>query len=769
MVVITGGAGVPKSAEPSYLAGPARIYAATSLRYRALVGIGVLGTIATLLSGLDGLVALSERARWAIAYWRTLTLTMWSWIVGWIGIRLPHSLLALFNFALFGMLLAVGVRIRAKYFTDNTIAISNTRVRVSAGRIIISFLVMAILSLLSLVILAILQMYGVTLTIEAIAAIWIAWSLLIMTACFLWTHRFSKHALQLFPLALIYSGCVFLAPFLKELNPKSYLDMILFLVSLAAINLIFSLMLLIAPAIALRNRLGVSVLLALLVVLPVLGPLGLAQIYAMRGNALLADDRNVEALTYYQKSLVIREMLSRGDPTNLDRQTDLGVYYSKVGDLLSAANRREEAIASYEKALAIGEGLVSSAPKNTLHQRNLGIYYRQAGDVLATGNERDKALANYRKAVVIGEKLAGDDPAKTDWQIELDLYYSRLGDILRADDRNVEALTYYQKSLAIREMLSRGDPTNLDRQTDLGVYYSKVGDLLSAANRREEAIASYEKALAIGEGLVSSAPKNTLHQRNLGIYYRQAGDVLATGNERDKALANYRKAVVIGEKLAGDDPAKTDWQIDLDLYYSRLGDILRADDRIVEALPYYLKSLAIRRKLAGEDPANADKQSKLAAMHRMLGVAFTADNKHEAAIENFYAALAISEHHATETENLEQATNGTLSALTAEALTAVAWGLLFVRNFERALALTERALRLDPDSLAIQTNRAHALLFLGQLDEARALYIAHKGERISQTNSKIWEEVIADDLKELREAGLDHPVFIEILSALQKN
>ena len=625
MVVITGGAGMPKSAEPSHLAGPARINAATSLRYRALVGIGVLGTIATLLSGLEGLVALSERARWAIAYWRTLTLTMWSWIVGWIGIRIPHSLLALLNFALFGMLLAVGVRIRAKYFTDNTIAISNTRVRVSAGRIIISFLLMAILSLLSLVILAIVQMYGVSLTIEAIAAIWIAWSLLIMTASFLWTHRFSKHALQLFPLALIYSGCVFLAPFLKELNPKSYLDMVLVCVSLATINLIFSLMLLIAPAIALRNRLGVSIFLAFLVVLPVLGPLGLAQIYAMRGNALLADGK------------------------------------------------------------------------------------------------RD------------------------------------------------DALPYYLKSLAIREMLSRGDPTNLDRQTDLGVYYSKVGDLLAAANRREEAITSYEKALAIGEGLVSSAPKNTLHQRNLGIYYRQMGDVLAGGNERDKALANYRKAVVIGEKLSGDDPAKTDWQIDLDLYYSRLGDILRADDRIVEALPYYLKSLAIRRKLAGEEPANADKQSKLAAMHRMLGVAFTADNKHEAAIENFNGALAITEHHATEIEKFEQETNGKLGVLTAEALTNVAWDLLFVGNFERALALTERALRLDPDSLAIQTNRAHALLLLGRLDEARALYIAHKGERISQTNNKFWEEVIADDLKELREAGLGHPVFIEILSALQKN
>src|SRR5208337_4900888 len=57
------------------------------------------------------------------------------------------------------------------------------------------------------------------------------------------------------------------------------------------------------------------------------------------------------------------------------------------------------------------------------------------------------------------------------------------------------------------------------------------------------------------------------------------------------------------------------------------------------------------------------------------------------------------------------------------------------------------------------TNRAHALMFLGRDAEARALYLAHKGEPL---NGKTWEQVIADDFGLLRKAGLANPLMAAV-------
>jgi hypothetical protein len=55
---------------------------------------------------------------------------------------------------------------------------------------------------------------------------------------------------------------------------------------------------------------------------------------------------------------------------------------------------------------------------------------------------------------------------------------------------------------------------------------------------------------------------------------------------------------------------------------------------------------------------------------------------------------------------------------------------------------------------------------LGRLDEARTLYLAHKGKRVFKDAEKIWEVAIAEDFAALRKVGIDHPAFPDILVAL---
>jgi predicted Zn-dependent protease len=77
------------------------------------------------------------------------------------------------------------------------------------------------------------------------------------------------------------------------------------------------------------------------------------------------------------------------------------------------------------------------------------------------------------------------------------------------------------------------------------------------------------------------------------------------------------------------------------------------------------------------------------------------------------------------------------------------------------LTVAERAHALFPDDLSIETNRAHALMFMGHDEEAKALYLIHKGEVIKADN-KLWEQIIAEDFAKFGKAGLTHPMMADI-------
>jgi hypothetical protein len=53
-------------------------------------------------------------------------------------------------------------------------------------------------------------------------------------------------------------------------------------------------------------------------------------------------------------------------------------------------------------------------------------------------------------------------------------------------------------------------------------------------------------------------------------------------------------------------------------------------------------------------------------------------------------------------------------------------------------------------------------MFMERGDEAKALYLAHKGRPMSEADNRLWELVIVDDFAELRKADLTHPMMVDI-------
>jgi tetratricopeptide (TPR) repeat protein/CHAT domain-containing protein len=130
-------------------------------------------------------------------------------------------------------------------------------------------------------------------------------------------------------------------------------------------------------------------------------------------------------------------------------------------------------------------------------------------------------------------------------------------------------------------------------------------------------------------------------------------------------------------------------------------------------------------------------------------------------------ALALQRRLATQIEKAEIASTGRPGAKTVGALVDVARYALLARDFRTALAASSRAHALAPLDLSVETNRAHALLFLGRVGEARALYRAYKGKPISLTGNRLWEDVVADDIELLQKRGLDHRAFGQIEAELR--
>jgi hypothetical protein len=90
----------------------------------------------------------------------------------------------------------------------------------------------------------------------------------------------------------------------------------------------------------------------------------------------------------------------------------------------------------------------------------------------------------------------------------------------------------------------------------------------------------------------------------------------------------------------------------------------------------------------------------------------------------------------------------------------LAFEFLRAKKFKKFLDASDRAIAAAPGLIWIVTNRAHASMFLGPVDEARMLYRAHRGEKT--LDNKIWEDVVRENFAELRKASLTNPLMDEI-------
>jgi len=275
----------------------------------------------------------------------------------------------------------------------------------------------------------------------------------------------------------------------------------------------------------------------------------------------------------------------------------------------------------------------------------------------------------------------------------------------------VKAREWYEKAS------SRGDTLAMLR---IAAFFAEgIGHAPDPA----KAMDWYEKAANAGDKLAMRIV-GQLYSKGVGI----APDLA-------KARTWYESAAAAGDAVA---------MIDLGVLYMAGG---HASRNLVKARHWFEKAAAL-----GE--ANAVRLLSRLAPYEAADAG------------RFGEALRLLEARATEKEADEVRAHGKASANTAHALGSVAWYALLAHEPARALAAAERALALDSSQVWIEGNRAHALMYLGRSDEARALFLLHKGKLVSADDDKPWRQVIGEDFAVLRKAGLAHPMMAEIEAAL---
>jgi tetratricopeptide (TPR) repeat protein len=477
------------------------------------------------------------------------------------------------------------------------------------------------------------------------------------------------------------------------------------------------------------------------------------------GDVLKAHGKLEEALAAYRDSLAIRKALVAKDPSNTDWQRGLAASNEEIGEVLEAQGRLDEALAAYRDSLTISKALVAKDASNTEWQRDVSVSDEKIGEVLEAQGQLEEALAAYRDILAIAKALVAKDASNVNWQRNLLLSHGRIGDVLMAQGKLDEALAAYRDSLAIAKALVAKDASNTEWQRDVSVSDGRIGVVLEAQGKLDEALAAYRDSLAIAKALVAKDPSNTDWQSDLSYSDERIGGVLVAQGKLEEALAAYRDSLAIRKALVATKPDNADWQLNLAVSNSRIGDVLKAQGQLDEALAAYRDSLAIRKALVATKPDNADWQLNLAVSNSRIGDVLKAQGQLEEALAAYRDSLAI--RKALVAKDASNADWQSDLQSTIEEIGGLAYNFVLAHDFATALEATDEAISLAPDNIWLYTNRAHALMFLGRVDEARALYLQYRGTK-NVLGEKSWELAILDDFADLRKAGLTNPLMDEI-------
>jgi len=476
------------------------------------------------------------------------------------------------------------------------------------------------------------------------------------------------------------------------------------------------------------------------------------------GDTLVAQGDNDGALAAYRDGLAVTRALASEHPEATDIEGDLDVSLTKIAGVLTVTSDIAGALANYREAEAVERRLIAADPKAALRRGELSVVLVSIGHLSLKQGGDDDALAAFREGAALTKALGEEDPASPLWPREESAALEGAGDALRHKGDLTGAIDAYRQSLAIDQPLLQANPSDKALRGGDALKQETIGGALRQQGDLVGALADFRAAMELRKGLADEAADDRLDRRTQMIDDNQIASALAAQGDTAGALAAFRDSLQIARALAALAGADADSRHDLAISLNGVGWMLARSKDPAGAAQAFAEALPLVRALVQGEPSRAQYQRELWLIATNLGDANLAQGDRAGALDAYEngrdAAAAL--------VALDKADATFASALHAsvDKIGFAANAMLIAGELQAALAALDHATPAAPDQNWLDLVRAACLMLLDRPDEARALYLKHRGE--ASFGGKPWETVATAGFAQMRARGISRPLMDEI-------
>jgi tetratricopeptide (TPR) repeat protein len=511
------------------------------------------------------------------------------------------------------------------------------------------------------------------------------------------------------------------------------------------------------------------------------------------------------AVQSYKEAAAIDEVITARDPTNALWRRHKWTTLVDLGDALLANKQKDEALESYRSALAVAQSAAAEHAKDPEWLLLVARSHYKVGDWLTLNGTGADALAEYREGLAGARAIAARAEVIEDAPHQIFVGLNLVGAALDTQNDRAGALSAYREAESLMRGVVEQRPKDRARRRDYILALDYVGQELAATGQHREAVATYRKALDNIAGLPGAGGASSAWPNQEAKIEEHLADALTQLGENDGGLAATRAALALRSALAADAPEDPERQRAQWIDIISVGQRLTAREDFVGALAAFREGLATTRKFALRS-GDAAARERLEILLAQTGLAAVRTQDFANAIPSLEEAFAIARSLADAAPadpaikywswliamSLGDARNGAgdgkgaveaylaagdvvrgemalvparpdcaqrLQATEAKIVVA-AQGLLLQRDFAAALMALDKASLATDDPRSFDLVRVPCLMFLDRTDEARAVYIKHKGELMQEGGT--WEAAVGRLVVWLRSRGLDHLLMKEI-------
>jgi hypothetical protein len=384
-----------------------------------------------------------------------------------------------------------------------------------------------------------------------------------------------------------------------------------------------------------------------------------------------------------------------------------------------------EVTVAFQKATASLNELAKTKPNDTqLLAIQADILDRFIEGYRAT-DYKHQALDVANQADAVLRRLLRLQADSTTWQAKLSLNLQKIGDLKVAlgDRDKPDPLAIYQDALSLDRALMQREPGHEDHSRQAAIELINIGDLQRQADS-QGALASYQEALSIRKKLAALYPFIPIYQRDLSSALDRIADLQTDPQEQ---LATLQQKLQLDQQIV-QLPFGT-YQSDKKYIAADYSAIASAQEQMGDnpnALKNYQQALEIDDQLATRAPQDVTAQHRAAETAKLIGELQLKMGDVAGAKKSFAAALSTQLTAAEDARADYNMGNSDKKAEVVDEYGKISWYALLAQKPDQAAAYGRVAFRLDQSQIWIEVNVAHADLFLGKYEDAKAIYLKVK-------------------------------------------